>query len=100
MAIDSVGSAAGMVQQQLAARQVQAQAQSQPQASPPQLERPRGEDNAPVARESQPVQAPATPQQAPVQQAQRSEPPEPPEPPKPVVNAQGQKTGTIINTSA
>lgn len=31
---------------------------------------------------------------------QRPEGAERPEPPKPVVNAQGQKTGTIINTTA
>jgi len=45
----------------------------------------------------------ATIQQAKVQRAERSEQAERPErseQPRPVVNAQGQKTGTIINTTA
>lgn len=91
MAIDSVGSAASAVQQQVPARQVQ------PQASPPPPERSREEGGEVVSRESQPTTVQAAPQQASVQQAER---PEQPEQLKPVVNAQGQKTGTIINTSA
>jgi hypothetical protein len=92
MAIDSVSLAANAVQQQVPARQLQPQ--PQPQASPPPPERSREGEGGTVLRESQPTAVQAAAQQTSTQQAER------PEQPKPVVNAQGQKTGTIINTSA
>lgn len=75
MAVDSVTAAATGIQQQYV-----------PARQPQDAERPRGNDEAARPRE---VKAPERPQQ-----------PAPAEQPKPVVNAQGQKTGTIINTTA
>jgi hypothetical protein len=85
MAITSVSAAtSGLPQQQVASRQ--------PQES----------------QEARPAPAAARPPEQP-QRAERSEPAERPErneearsveAPKPVVNAQGQKTGSIINTTA
>lgn len=83
MEISSVGSSASVTQQFAAVKQSQ---EGQPAARP--------QENAEAqARQSQ--SSPAF--------AERSAPPEGAErqeAPKPVVNAQGQKTGTIINTTA
>lgn len=84
MEINSLGSTNGALpQQQVTARQPQQEI----------AERPR--ENSDAARASA-AQAAANQQAA----AQRSAPAERPEQPRPVVNAQGQKTGTIINTTA
>lgn len=85
MAINSVSSATSAVQQQ---KPVMAK---EPQQPP--VERPREKSEAMAASAPQP---PAQ-QSAPPQRAER---PERAEQPKPVVNAQGQKTGTIISTTA
>jgi hypothetical protein len=80
MAISSVSAASGAVQQQQ-----KVAVAKEPQQAP--AERPRESGEATVASAPQPpVQQVAQPQRA--------------EAPKPVVNAQGQKTGTIINTAA
>jgi len=92
MAINFVSSATNTAQQQQ--QQVAAN-----QARFRMTEGPRAGDEA---NRSPAAQSP-TKQTEPVQRAaepERAEPPRLPEPPKPVVNAQGQKTGTIINTSA
>lgn len=89
MAINVVSSASSAVQQQ----QLQAVAN---QAQYRTAEGPRAEGDANRAPEAQ--AAPMQPQ--PVQQTKQPEQVERPEPPKPVTNAQGQKTGTIINTTA
>lgn len=90
MAINLVSSAINTTQQQqVAANQAQFR----------MTEGPRGGDetNRPPAAQS--AAKPAEPTQR-AAQPEPAEPPKQSEPPKPVVNAQGQKTGTIINTSA
>jgi len=90
MAVNSVGSTNSAVQQQLLAAK-----QSQPELA----ERPSESHDAARASEAQAT----TNQQAQVVRAERSDPTERPErteQPKPVVNAQGQKIGNIINTTA
>lgn len=53
------------------------------------------------SREKQePMQVQAPSNQNPPQRAERSEQAQKPQAPQPVVNAQGQKTGSIINTTA
>lgn len=90
MAINSVNLASSAAQQQqpVSARQMQ------PQSVPPPPERSREGSDAANIRAPQPtvVQSPA--------QERRPEQAERVEQPKPVVNAQGQKTGTIISTAA
>lgn len=96
MAMSSVSPATStMVQQQQAATAAR-------QAPPKPAERPTESEMAAKAKESQ-----MRTQQAQVQQNQRSETqrseaqaPRRAEQPKPVVNAQGQKLGSIINESA
>ena len=90
MAINSVGSTSSAVQQPLMAAK-----QSQPEMA----EYPHENIDAARAREAQV----ATNQQAQVRRAEiskQAERPERTEQHRPVVNAQGQKTGTIINTTA
>ncbi|MDO9602198.1 MAG: hypothetical protein Q8J72_09275 [Rhodocyclaceae bacterium] len=91
MAINLVSSATNSTQQQ---QQVAAN-----QAQFRMTEGPRGGDEANRPPAAQSAAKPAEPAQR-AAQPERVEPPKQPEPPKPVVNAQGQKTGTIINTSA
>lgn len=86
MEINAVGSPATTFQQQ------PVQARQEP---PQPTERPP-ENNATQTRETQ--RPPPPPQEA--RSAENPERPARPEPPKPVINAQGQKTGTIINTTA
>lgn len=92
MAVSSVGASSGAVQQQQlqfsAARVSQQQQAPQPRES-------SDSEYAARAQETQPAPRPA--EQTRSQTAERVERQEPP---KPVVNAQGQKTGTIINTTA
>jgi hypothetical protein len=91
MAINSVSSANSAVQQQQQQLQVAAnQAQYRP------TDGPRAEGEANRTPEAQVTSR----QQEPVQRTAQPEQVERPEPPKPVTNAQGQKTGTIINTTA
>lgn len=80
MAMSSVNSATGGIQQQLTSRPSQ------------EAERPR--ENQQAAVQSNAAKA------NPPQQPQRSEKVERPQAAQPVVNAQGQKTGSIINTTA
>lgn len=85
MAITSVSAAtSGLPQQQVAARQPQESQEARP---------------APVA-----ARQPEQPQRAERSEAaprpERNEEARPAEAPQPVVNAQGQKTGSIINTTA
>jgi hypothetical protein len=80
METSSVSAATSVVQQQLAP--------SQPQEAP----RPR--------ESQQPTQVQAASNQNPPQRAERPEQAQQPQAPQPVVNAQGQKTGSIINTTA
>lgn len=87
MEINSVGLTNGAVQQQL-------ETPRQPRQEI--AERPRENTDASRSSEAQT----AASQQAPVRRAERPVQAERPEQPKPVVNAQGQKTGTIINTTA
>jgi hypothetical protein len=90
MAINLVSSATNSTQQQqVAANQAQFR----------MTEGPRGGDEANRPPAAQSAAKPAEPAQR-AAQPERVEPPKQPDPPKPVVNAQGQKTGTIINTSA
>lgn len=90
MAINLVSSATNSTQQQqVAANQAQFR----------MTEGPRGGDEANRPPAAQSAAKPAEPAQR-AAQSERVEPPKQPDPPKPVVNAQGQKTGTIINTSA
>lgn len=84
MEISAVSSANSTMQQM----PVQAR-QELPQPS----ERPR--ENS--VSESQPQKPPQPPE---ARSAENPERPQRPEQPKPVVNAQGQKTGTIISTTA
>ncbi len=90
MAINVVSSASSAVQQQQQLQIATNQAQYRT------AEGPRAEGDASRAPGVQ--AAPRQPQ--PAQQTQQPEQVERPEPPKPVTNAQGQKTGTIINTTA
>ncbi|MDP1606796.1 MAG: hypothetical protein Q8L93_09180 [Rhodocyclaceae bacterium] len=94
MAINFVSSTTNTAQQQQQQQQVAAN-----QAQFRMTEGPRAGDeaNRPPAAQSPTKQAEPAQRAA---QPERVEPPEQPESPKPVVNAQGQKTGTIINTSA
>ena len=91
MAINSVNSASSAVQQQQQQLQVSA---NQAQFRTAEGSRLEGEASRPL-----PAQTTAR-QPEPVQRTQQPEQVERPEPPKPVTNAQGQKTGTIINTTA
>lgn len=86
MEISAAGSATSMMQQM----PVQVR-----QERPATTERPP--ENT-VTQSPQPQRPPPPPQEA--RSAENPERPQRPEPPKPVVNAQGQKTGTIINTTA
>jgi hypothetical protein len=90
MAISSVGAAGTTLQQQLVT------------AKTPQLEYPeqtRAQDEA--SRPSEPQATNVETVQARAAQApERAEQPERTEQPKTYVNAQGQKTGTIINVTA
>lgn len=92
MAINFVGSATNTTQQQQ-----QQVAANQEQFRMTEGLRAGGEANRSPAAQSAAKQAESAQRAA---QPERVEPPKQPEPPKPVVNAQGQKTGTIINTSA
>lgn len=90
MAINSVSasfSAVPQLQQTAAAKQPEA-AERPPQEV--------GAANADNAREATAARS----RSAQAESSSRSERPENQSPPKPVVNAQGQKTGTIINTTA
>lgn len=85
MAINAVTSSMGALQQQVAAeRQPDMQTDNRPRQD--------AVARARAANESQNA--------APPERPERPERAERPETPKPVVNAQGQKTGTIINTTA
>lgn len=92
MAVNSVGSSATAAQQQfMATKQVEVK------------ERTRESNGAPQARETQAAPRQQTQVQQQSQEQVRAARPDTPErtaQPKPVVNAQGQKTGTIINTTA
>lgn len=83
MEISSVGSSASVTQQFTAIKQAQ--------------------EEQPAVRPQENVETQARRSQSPPASAERSASPEMAErqeAPKPVVNAQGQKTGTIINTTA
>lgn len=85
MAVNSVSAPSSALQQQAAAeRQAQFQAAERPQRQ----EASRGSEAPPPENRQR------------TREAERPEQAQRPEPPRPVVNAQGQKTGTIINTSA
>jgi hypothetical protein len=84
MDVSSASAATSGFQQQIATREIQ------------ESERPRASDEA--ARASA-RQADARPPQE-TAQPERNEQARQTEPPRPVVNAQGQKTGSIINTTA
>lgn len=79
MEVSSVGSSSAAFQQQVTSRK-------QPEESDLQATQPKE------------VESPQRTRQA--ESRTRPERSEQPEQPKPVVNAQGQKTGTIINTTA
>lgn len=89
MAVNAIGTAASALQQQMVSER---QAQYQP------AEKSQPRDDAPQARETQ--QSKPTPvadrdtRDSDAERTERSRQS------KPVVNAQGQKTGTIINTTA
>lgn len=90
MAINAVGSPVTALQQQVVAeRQPEARAAEQPQQSTDTAARAREANEARNVERTESAQRQERPEQA-----------ERPEPPRPVVNAQGQKTGTIINTTA
>lgn len=84
MAINAVASSASALQQQVASER-QPEVQSSERASQATSKRAEGASEAENVRPERP---------------ERPERAERPEAPKPVVNAQGQKTGTIINTTA
>ncbi|MEW6164886.1 MAG: hypothetical protein AB1642_07470 [Pseudomonadota bacterium] len=90
MAINAIGSASSAVQQQLPV-----QARQEPPRQPEPASQPTEQPRETNVIESREAQKPPPPPET--RQAENSERPEPP---KPVVNAQGQKTGTIINTTA
>lgn len=85
-AVKSATSGSQQLMQQVTARKAE-----------PQVQQPPRQENKPAqaARQTQQVQA-----QQPAQRPERSEEAKRVEQSRPVVNAQGQKTGTIINTSA
>lgn len=86
MEISAAGSVAGMMQQ------MPVQARQEPTATTG-----RPSEDA-VAQSPEPQRLSPPPQEA--RSAENPERAQRPEQPKPVVNAQGQKTGTIINTTA
>ena len=88
MAINGVNTSASTLQQQVASER---QAQFQP------VERPQRQQVNDSGQTDEARQAQAQRRAAEVQAQDRSQRVEQP---KPVVNAQGQKTGTIINTTA
>lgn len=92
MAINAVGSPVTALQQQVAAER-------QPEARAPEQPR-QNTDTAARAREANEARDVERAQSQSAQRQSRPEQAERPEPPRPVVNAQGQKTGTIISTTA
>lgn len=92
MAVNGVGSSASAMQQQIASER-----QSQFQPSQPS-EKPQPRASAAATRDTQQAQSQSRPERN--ERSSESQRPERDAPPKPVVNAQGQKTGTIINTTA
>ena len=88
MAISTVSSAASAVQQQMIPNKREQEPVKQSESS-----RTQSSSQAERPRQAERAQERAN-QQERVNQQQSAQPP------KPVVNAQGQKTGTIINTTA